>query len=153
MKLKRYDLYGGIFWLVLGLLICGISLWDLGLGSFAHPEPGMAPFLVGALLLCTSLVMIALARPRRKRKIALEGGMPSFGMNVPITIAVLLVYALVLESLGYLISTSLLLLYLFKYSASRNWWMSVLLTAVVMVISYYFFVVLLQSQLPKGILE
>jgi hypothetical protein len=152
MKLKRYDLYGGIFWLVLSLLICGISLWDLGLGSFAHPEPGMAPFLVGALLLCTSLVMITLAWHQRKVTTALEG-MPSFGRNVPIAITVLLVYALVLEYLGYLISTTLLLFYLFKCSASRNWRISLLMTVIVMVISFYFFVVLLQSQLPKGILE
>jgi putative tricarboxylic transport membrane protein len=67
--------------------------------------------------------------------------------------AVLCIYALVLEYLGYLISTSILLLYLFKISSSINWRMSLLMTVVVMAVSYYFFVVLLQSQLPNGILE
>ncbi len=150
--MKRYDVYGGIFWLLFGVLVGGISLVDLGLGTPSHPGPGLFPFLIGIIMALVAVALIAMALGSRKKDAAF-GQRPSFTRNIPLTLAVLCVYALVLEYLGYLISTSILLFYLFKISASVNWRMSLLMTAVVMVASYYFFVVLLQSQLPNGILE
>ena len=150
--MKRYDVYGGMFWLIFGLLVGGISLWELGLGSFSRPEPGLFPFLIGIIMALDAVVLIAMALASRKKDEAFAE-MPSFSRNIPLTLAVLCVYALVLEYLGYLISTSILLFYLFKVSASVNWRMALLMTVAVMAVSYYFFVVLLQSQLPAGILE
>lgn len=150
--MKRYDVYCGVFWVLFGLFVSGVSLLDLGLGSFSHPDPGLFPFLIGMIMSLVALASIISAMAAGRKDPAF-GKWPLFSGNIPITIAVLCVYALVLEYLGYLVSTSILLLYLFKFSASRNWRMSLLMTIAVMSVSYYFFVVLLQSQLPGGILE
>jgi putative tricarboxylic transport membrane protein len=150
--MKKYDLYCGIFWIGLSLLMGGISVLRLSLGTLCYPAPGFYPFLVSALLFCISLILIVRVFMDRKKDPD-SGQWPSFGRNVPITMGALLAYALILEYLGYIISTSLLLVFLFKVTASRNWRVSLLMTAVVMIISYYFFVVLLQSQLPMGLLE
>jgi putative tricarboxylic transport membrane protein len=150
--MKWYDVYGGILWLLFGVIVGGVSLMDLGLGSSSHPGPGLFPFLIGIIMALVAVVLIAMALASRKKD-ATFNERPSFSRNIPLTLAVLCVYALVLEYLGYLISTSILLLYLFKIASSINWRMSLLMAVVVMAVSYYFFVVLLQSQLPNGILE
>jgi putative tricarboxylic transport membrane protein len=150
--MKRYDAFGGIFWLIFGFLVSGISRWDLGLGSLAQPESGLFPFIVGIIMAIVALALTIMAWASRKRDPAFTE-MPSFSRTIPVTFGVLCIYALILESLGYLISTSILLVYLLKFSASVSWKMSLLVTAAVMVASYYFFVVLLQSQLPAGVLE
>ena len=152
MSIKRYDVYGGIFWLLFGALVGWVSLEDLGLGSFSHPDPGMFPFFIGIIMVLDAVVLITMALVSRKKDAGFTER-PSFSRNIPLTLAVLCGYALVLEYLGYLISTSLLLFYLFKISASVNWRMSLLMTVSVIAVSYYFFVVLLQAQLPAGILE
>jgi putative tricarboxylic transport membrane protein len=152
MNMKRYDLYCGVFWLLFGLFVSGASLLDLGLGSFSHPDPGLFPFLIGVIMSLVALISIIVAIAAG-RKDPTFGKWPSFSMKIPITIGVLCLYSLVLECLGYLISTSILLIYIFKFPASRNWRMSFLMTVAVMAVSYYFFVVLLKSQLPGGILE
>jgi len=150
--MKKYDLYCGIFWILLSLLMGGISLLHLSLGTLSYPAPGFYPFLVSALLLCISLILIIrVLRNRKKDPDSCQW--PSFGRNAPITMGALLVYALTLEYLGYIIGTSLLLVFLFKVTASRSWRVSLLMTAVVMIISHFFFVVLLQSQLPMGLWE
>ena len=150
--MRKYDIYCGFLWLLLSLFVGGISLLSLGLGTLRYPAPGFYPFLISALLLCISLLLILRAFMHREKDPGYNQW-PLFGRNVPITLGALLAYALILEYLGYLISTSLLLVFLFKVTASRNWRMSLLMTAIVIIISYYFFVVLLQSQLPMGLLE
>lgn len=151
MEIRKYDIYCGIFWLLLGGSVCVMSLKDLGLGTLRYPAPGFYPFLISLLLICIALVLIIRAVNYRKKAPEFSKR-PSFGWNVPITLGAMLVYAFVMDYLGYLISTSLLMLFFFKVTASLKWWVSLLLTAVTISISYYFFVVLLQSQLPAGIL-
>lgn len=150
--MKQYDLYGGIFWLLFGVIVAVVSLADLGLGSSSHPGPGLFPFLIGIIMALVAVVLMAMGWASRKKDVTFTQ-LPSFSRRIPLTLAVLCVYALVLEYFGYLISTSILLFYLFKVSSAVNWRMSLLMTVAVMAVSYYFFVVLLQSQLPNGILE
>jgi len=150
--MRKHDIYCGFFWLLLSLFVGGISLLSLGLGTLSYPAPGFYPFLISVMLLCISLILVVRAFMGQGEDPNYYQW-PSYGRNVPITLGALLAYALVLEYLGYIISTSLLLVFLFKVTASRNWMVSLLMTAIVIIVSYYFFVVLLQSQLPLGILE
>ena len=151
MGMKKYDIYCGLFWFALASFVFGASLLWYGFGNLSYPAPGFYPFLISSFLLCLSLIMIIGALWYGKKNPDFTEW-PSFGRNVPLTMAVLLAYAFSLEFLGYLVGSSLLLLFLFKVVAARRWWVSILMTAIVAFISYGFFVVLLKSQLPKGIL-
>lgn len=150
--MKKYDLYAGVLWLLLGLSITWVSFFDVGLGSLSSPDAGLFPFITGIAMIFVSTGMIFMAWHRRRKDMAFSQR-PALNAKIPIMLAILCVYALTLEYLGYLISTSILMLYLFKQSATINWRISLMMTVVVMFVSYYFFVVLLQSQLPYGVLE
>ena len=150
--MKKYDIYCGLFWLVMALFVCVISLLKFGLGSFGYPGPGFFPFLVGLLLFFLSIGMIGTAM-KEKLKSPDFKRWPSFHQNVTITLLVLFAYAFSLESLGYILGSFLLFVYLFRFPSGKRWWVSVVLSVLVVAITYYFFGVLLQTQFPKGILK
>ena len=54
-KMKKFDLIGSAFWLIIGFLICE-EAWRINLGEFRNPGPGFLPFGTG---------LIRMTRPRR----------------------------------------------------------------------------------------
>ena len=74
-------------------------------------------------------------------------------LNPLLTVAILLGYILLLEPLGFLLTTFVCLLFLFKLSEPRRWVMPTILSACTATLSYLIFSVWLQSQLPKGLLK
>jgi putative tricarboxylic transport membrane protein len=73
--------------------------------------------------------------------------------NFVLPILSLLIYALILERLGFLITTYLFLFFLFKLTAPKKW-LSPLLTALLISVSCYFiFSVWLKVSLPNGFLK
>ena len=74
-------------------------------------------------------------------------------LNPLLTVVILFGYILVLEPLGFLVTTFVSLLLLFKLSEPRKWVTPVLLSGVTAVLSYLVFSVWLQCQLPKGVLR
>ncbi len=147
--MKKYDIYCGLFWLMVALFVIGTSI-KMGLGDIGSPKPGFFPFLVGVLLLFLSLGIIVLAVKDRYEDRHFKEW-PSFRVNVLLTLAVLILYAISLEFLGYIIGSFLLFLYLFKFPAGKKWRFSIIVTILVVSLTYYFFGVLLQAQFPKGI--
>ena len=97
--MKKYDIYCGIFWLAMALFVSGTALLKFGLGSFRYPGPGFFPLLIGLLLFFLSIGMIGTAM-KEKLKSPDFKRWPRFHKNVPITVLVLLAYALSLETLG-----------------------------------------------------
>lgn len=149
--MKPFDLYGGLFWLIVALFVSGASVLKFGLGDFHSPGPGFFPFLVGMLLLVLSIAMITGAVKERTKDSAWEW--PAFPGKIFMTLLVLFVFALSLERLGYVVGSFLLFLYLFKFPAGKRWASSLVLSILVAAITYYFFGVLLKTQFPKGILN
>jgi hypothetical protein len=149
--MKKYDLYGGLFWLLIGLFVSGMGI-RFGLGTFSYPGPGFFPFLVGLILSSLSLGILILAVKERSQD-AHFTEWPEFGRNVFITLAVLFTYSFSLEYLGYIIGSILLMIYLFKVPGAQRWWFSTLVTVVTIALTYYVFGVLLQAQFPKGSLN
>jgi len=147
--MKKYDIYCGLFLLGMAIFVIGASL-KMGLGDLGAPRPGFFPFLVGVLLFFLSLgIIILTVRERYKDRNFKEW--PSLSVSVLLTLAVLIVYAISLEILGYIVGSFFLFLYLFKVPARKKWVFSILMAIVVVSLSYYIFGVLLQSQFPKGI--
>jgi len=149
--MKRYDIYCALFWTVMAIFVIGVSL-KLGLGTLGYPAPGFFPLIVGFLLLGLSLLLIIMAGHEGKKNPNFKE-VPVFPRNVWINCAVMLAYSFFLEFLGYIISSSVLMLYLFKYPGSRQWRSSILITIIVVSLTFYFFGVLLEAQFPKGIFK
>ncbi len=148
--MKKYDLYGGIFWLVLGLFVTGMGV-KFGLGTFGYPGPGFFPFLVGLILLglSTGIIFVAVKESRTKKANFAEW--PFFRRNVFLILAVLFAYGFSLEFLGYVLGSLFLLLYLFKGPGRQKLWFSTVIAVAMVAATFYFFGVLLQAQFPKGI--
>lgn len=147
--MKQYDIYCGVFLSATAIFVIGASL-NMGLGDVGSPKPGFFPFLVGVLLFFLSIGIIVLALRERYKD-------PTFkdrsllNLSVLLTLAVLIVYAISLEFLGYIVSSFFLFFYLFKVPAGKKWVFSIFMAIVVVSLSYYIFGVLLQAQFPKGI--
>jgi len=150
--MKKYDIYCGLFWLGVALIVSVTSLLKFGLGSFGYPGPGFFPFLVGLLLIFLSIGMIGIAL-KEKLKSPDFKQWPLFHRNVTITLLVLFAYAFSLESTGYILGSFILFVYLFRFPSGKRWWVAVVLSVIVVATTYYFFGVLLQTQFPKGILN
>jgi len=147
--MRKYDLYCALTLLLVSMFVSAMS-FKFGLGSLRTPGPGFFPFLIGLLLGCISLVMIVIPY-EGSLKGRIPNERPSFGRNVLPTLIILFAYAFAMERLGYIISTSFLLLYLFKVTGSRRWFTSILMTLIVVSLTFLFFNLLLNAPLPKGI--
>jgi len=87
-----------------------------------------------------------------------EGSQPAiFGrQNIPKIIFVLIslfLYALLMETVGFIPVTLLLFIFLLGIIEKRKWYFTAFVSIVVTVISYLIFEIWLQSQLPKGWLD
>ena len=66
-------------------------------------------------------------------------------------LAILFSYALILDKLGHVISTFLLLFFLFRFVEAQRWIVTIVGSLIVSLVSYGVFDKWLKMQLPKGI--
>jgi hypothetical protein len=140
------DLVSGLFWLAVALLAAAHAL-SLGLGSLQRPGPGFFPFWGGVVLalLAILLVVRALTGPGTAERVRLR-----LASSKPVVaLGALLGYLLLLETLGFLTVTLLLLLILFRLER-RSWTLGAVSAAAGAMASYALFEIWLKSQLPAG---
>ena len=114
-------------------------------GRDGGPGPGLMPAALGALIVV--LAAISFARPEVRR---IE--VPHVG-RIALILASLVGYALLLEPLGYVVATALLLaLLLAAFAERRSWWQPVS-ALVVSFGTYYAFRILLGVPLPPDPLD
>jgi putative tricarboxylic transport membrane protein len=152
LVLKKGDLILSIVWLVLGIAIV-IASCHLGLGSFARPGDGLMSFGVGILLsLCAIPVLIrSFVNGKNVRHKEEEEGIWS-GVDfkkIAFVLASLVLYSLLLERLGFLVTTFLMLLVLFKAVGSQRWTWAVIAAFLTVSLTYVLFVVLLDVYMPS----
>ena len=117
--MKKSDLYCGGFLAVGGVFVVFHAL-QLGMGTPKTPGPGFFPLLVGFFLLLFSGLIIFMAVRDRKTSVNYNEW-PSFHANVVWGLGLLLIYSLfLLESLGFILSGFLLLLYFYKISSRKK---------------------------------
>ena len=144
-------------WVVsLAMLLIGvvfiIESLRLGLGSFYRPDTGFFAFYAGAGLSCVSIFLLIqnfLAIGRAED----AGGEEPFGWSVFKVVRIvisLFCYSLVLNWLGYLLSTFLLCIFLFRAGGFRRWSYAVLAALLVSSISFVVFGYWLGIRFPKG---
>jgi hypothetical protein len=151
--MKKYHIIVVIFWIGLGLFVTLLS-YGLGLGRFHSPGPGLMPFILGILLLIFSFYLLirSFSKSNRKQEIPKEEPGQIDFVKIGLVLFSLFVYAFLLEKLGYLIATFLLLIILFRGAGSKRW-RSVLIASTLAVFLTYFVFTSFGLRFPAGILR
>ena len=140
-----------LFFLFLGLYVSWVSR-GLGVGTLYRPGPGLMSYYVGLALVLLSLGMIAhlfFKRPKGGDKAA----KPAEAINYPkiaIVVAALVVYSLVIEPVGYIVATLILLVILFVCAGSKKT-PAVIASILTLLITYFGFTYL-GVRFPSGLL-
>ena len=149
--MKRESIIYG-FWLLLAFYLA-VESNRLGLSTANRPGPGFFPFIAAA-----GIGLIALFRLIGSIRLAasddqLDVGIAREAKLVLYVIAGMTAYALLLEPLGFLICTFLLVAIYLKLIAARHWPVTLIFAAAVALTSHFFFDVLLKAELPRGLLD
>jgi putative tricarboxylic transport membrane protein len=150
--MNKADKISGIFWLVFALIVI-IESRRMGLGTLHRPGPGFLFFWAGILLAIMSLIILIRAWITQQE--AGAGGFIFAGQNLAKIALVLIsvfLYVLLMESLGFIVVTLLLFLFLLGIVEKRRWVVTIPTSLAVTVAAYLIFETALHSQLPKGLL-
>src|SRR5262245_1164704 len=139
------DLVSGLFWLAVAIFAAAEGV-ALKLGSLQRPGPGFFPFWGGVVLGLLSIVLVVRSHPVAAT--ARVRFRPESPKPIVAGLAVL-GYLLMLEPLGFMTVTLLLLLLLFRLER-RTWTFSVAAAVVGALASYALFQLWLKTQLPTG---
>ncbi len=147
---EKYDIMPGLFWIGLSIFAM-IGSYKLELGDFRDPGAGLMPFLIGALLFMVSIPVVLKSIFRVRNLISEKTESPSINLLKVVSVSgSLFAYCFLLGKLGYLITTTLLLLFLFKTASSRKWRFIIPSAIVTAVVTYYGFT-LLGLRFPRGL--
>lgn len=140
-----------ILFLILSILICLGSV-KMGIGKLNEPGPGLMPFGGGILLGILSLADLILRNARRTKgeEIGFKGVRWSRLFLIIIT---LFAFTLLLPILGYLITTFLVMFFLYKGIEPQKWWVALSGAFFSTILTYLLFAVALKSLFPEGILS
>jgi hypothetical protein len=148
--MKSRDQLSGLFWLALAIFVCAESS-QVTVGTFHSPGPGFFPFWLGILLGAFSiLLLLKNLLSKEKEKIGSVWKAANWGRVLLVPLS-LFAYALLLPKLGYLLSTSGLMILLFVAIERRKIWMDILIAVTVVLVSYLIFHLWLGVSLPKGL--
>jgi len=154
--LKAFE---GPAWIIIGIGIC-LYAYKMGLGSFREPGAGFIAFVTGLfLMLMGALVVMGRKRiPQRVPKDKMREirnsetsfpGSPAF--KFAYGVALLLLYALLLEPLGYILTTFLVMFGLFYDPSRRRSGLAFTASLLSTGMTYVVFEMWLHTQLPRGV--
>jgi hypothetical protein len=122
----------------------------IGIGKLSEPGPGLMPFGGGILLGVLSLADLLL-----RNASGLEGDEIGFKGarwgRLFLTMITLFAFALLLPILGYLITTFLVMLFLYKCIEPQKWWVALSAALLSTILTYLLFGVALKTFFPEGI--
>jgi putative tricarboxylic transport membrane protein len=140
------DRLSGALLFALGLYI-GYEALKLPFGGIHQPDSGFFPSLIALLLLCSSGLTLLATRRNEHVKETLRFGT----FRVWIAVVALILYVVVLNRLGYLVSTFLMMVLLLRGLERLNW-RTTLGVAFPAVVSSYIVFRWLGVPLPPGII-
>ena len=151
MKIDNTELWAGLFGLGISIFVVW-SGYALKLGTINDPGSGYVMFYAGLLMILFSLIILYGAIK--------EGG-PTFlslwrdvlWTKPLVVIALLVVFALLFETLGFLASTILLLVALLRAIDPVPWRRAIPIAILVPLVCWYVLDKLLLIQLPAGVLR
>jgi putative tricarboxylic transport membrane protein len=138
------DLKSGLFFFGLSLLVIWESL-RVELGTFKEPGSGMLSFLGGLALCALSIALICRGWGVRETQ-------KPHSLRVVLALISLFAYALLLNTLGFIVATFLLVGILLRLGQPRPWWVLVGVSALSSFLAYLIFGVFLHVYFPRGFL-
>jgi putative tricarboxylic transport membrane protein len=146
---KRTYVIVNIFWLVLSTAVC-VESWSLKVGGLHNPGPGFLPFYTAILLGLLALISLVQTLKESEGPASEIWGGIQFG-KLAILLGTLFLYVFLLDRLGFLLGTFLLLLVLFRIVEPYSWKIVLFSSLLTTAATYFFFVILLESRLPRGL--
>ncbi len=145
---KKPDWRSGIFFLLLGLIVCYSSI-KLGLGKPSKPGPGFMPFVAGVFLTFLSLLLVL--------QVLLSESARFWGTDVKLKNAILVLgsmvaYGYLLQKIGFVFVTLGFVTLLIGFIEPQSWRKALLGGAISAAASYLLFDTFLKSQLPRTFL-
>jgi len=147
------DVTSSVFWALVGILFC-IGGVHYGLRRSGIPGPGFLPFVTGLILIALSLILLTSRFLSQKDETSsAEERMPKGEalQRILKALGALCLYTLILERLGFAMTTFLFMVVLLRLEP-RRW--TFIIPAALGATAFFFFLfkVLLRVPLPPGIL-
>ncbi len=153
--MRRFDLIGSFIWIALGIGLC-VGAIPLKLGGLHKPGPGLMPFMTGGLLTLFGFILMFSCLHKglggEGEGTAKKIWVKDHWKSILFTLSALFGYALLLETLGFLIITFLFFFFLFEVGEPKKWVRSLIFSGVVSGLSYLIFCSWLKILFPRGIL-
>jgi putative tricarboxylic transport membrane protein len=153
MFMDKRDVLSSLVWLSVGLFIILGSL-SLEIGTLNNPRSGLFPLIAGSLLSLFALIILiqaVLAKTSEKGSLGKIFIGPNW-QKAFYTVGALLIYSIALNTMGFMLITLLLLIFLFRGIEPQKWKVAIGLSLLASVVSYLIFDRILQLQLPRGFL-
>ena len=148
--IKKWDRFTGYILLVIGLITAWSSI-HLSMGRVKHPGPGFLPF---GLALCLILLSLALIIKSWKGDVSLAPFWPKRTWLKPLLgVAILIFFALVVEWVGFLITTFIFLTIWMGVIERIRWGTIMSISVGTTVVLYLIFRLFLEVPLPMGFLK
>ncbi len=149
--MKEKDRWTSIILAVIGFYVA-YEGYRLNLGTLNNPKAGFMVFWTGMILgvLSILLFMQIVFSPAQGKKELWKGLEWPRGLKLMLS---LVIYAAVFKWLGFILSTFLLLLFMFKGLEPQKWRIALSLSVATVALCYLIFNVFLELQFPQGVLN
>src|SRR5437016_3320646 len=148
----KKEIIGCTFWLLFSFYFA-VESYRLGLSMAHRPGPGFFPFIatvgIGLIAVLRLLAHVRKGSPDDSAEAQMRG---ELGLVAGV-IAGIIAYAVLLDTLGLLVCTFLLVAFYMKVIAARRWLVSLSFAATVALAAHLFFDILLKAELPRGLLS
>jgi len=149
---KSRDIISSLFWMAMGIGVC-YGGYKLDLGTLDDPGSGFMFFWLGIIMIGLSLGILI----RAMREKAIKGELKILWTEIRwkkivSVLAVLFLYAYAFTTVGFILTSILLFIFLFKAVELQRWSWAILGAIIITLTAYGVFHLLLGAQLPKGFL-
>ena len=148
--MRKYDILSGLFLLAVAVAICVGSL-QLHVGTLTEPGAGFFPLVTGLALGVFSIAILAQA-PRSGGESVQFWAPEADKKGLLLAFLFILVYALLLERVGFIGTTILFFVLMSRFVSRHRWTTAIFFALVTSFATYFVFDLLLRAPLPPGIL-
>lgn len=149
--MRTYDIVSTLFWMTFGLYVI-ISGVRLGFGEWQNPGSGFIAVLSGCGLLFLSAIWLVMTIAKKWGLAPTKKFFAEFDSykRVLVIILSLVVFAALLDWIGFMITTLAFLVFLFRSIDPQKWGIAIPLALGITIVCVIVFQVCLKVQLPEG---
>lgn len=148
--MKYLDLISGMVFIAIGIIFVAGGM-KYKLFHFGSPGAGFFPFIFGLVLIGFSIILFVVSLVAVKKPSENFFAQKDSLRKILLAVGALLVYIILLPYTGFLVITSLFIVFMFRFIEPANWTSTILAAFLTTVICYVLFELWLGVQLPRGI--